>query len=76
MDADLFFRGRCSRCQEMMTARAISYFTEHMICLGCLEAEIELKARLRHFGIDPHRFEGCGHWPSLTEAQRSWPISA
>lgn len=67
MQHDLFFRGRCSRCRRMMTSRAVSFFTERMICLICVALENDLKAQLRRSGIGPFQFENSGHWPSTAE---------
>ncbi|HEX9841363.1 MAG TPA: hypothetical protein VGC20_01385 [bacterium] len=59
----ILMEDRCERCSSLMNVRTMSYFSEEVICEGCLAEERSLIARLRLRGIDPATLAGCGYLP-------------
>lgn len=54
----------CDRCNTIMTARTMSWFTEETICMQCSEKEKIIRNQLKLKGIQD-TMEGCGYIPSV-----------
>jgi hypothetical protein len=62
---DPFFTQQlCSRCNNKLKVRIMSWFNQDVICTDCSIKESKIKKKLREQGIT-NAMEGCGHIPTV-----------
>lgn len=66
--AEFHRKDKCDRCNQPMTAQIMSFFTEEMICMNCLQRERELIQSLRQRGLNPFTLVERGEIPHLHTA--------